>query len=364
MGAVDYNWGSSSVMQGATSSTPVNNGNWAGLGDTGKTVPFGIPSNNPSFQGISPKTSKQVALEALETAIATSKIPAKYKVALELFGTAYSLLSSWFSTASEDEKDEAKKKMQEASNLSYTLENKIQLEDFISRQQEAMTPPATGETLPSVLTKNAKELVTSVNTLTSTFGDKIDVLNNYMYGLMTYLDIATGFMDKSYTLNKELSDEAKKKEKDNSLQVGDSKMSPAEIEARKNLAMLKAYDFKNTPVSQTVLEAENVVGMTPLEIEASHRSFEVEAKVFAKTPQKVKDWDENELADISPREARLVKDATVAIDTTDKINFELDDEDVDLLTTENIKSIFGYADDSGAIKEMFSRLGGVGLPST
>ena len=86
--------------------------------------------------------------------------------------------------------------------------------------------------------------------------------------------------------------------------------------------------FQTTPVPNSVLEADQVVGFTPLQIEASHRSFEVEAKVYAKTPQKVKDWDENELADIAPREARLVKDSVIAIETTDKNNFELDDEDM------------------------------------
>lgn len=289
--------------------------------------------------------------------------------------TAYNALSGIYNSLSGDDASVVKAEMTQLESEKAKLQQQIEtgqltmekadaLNDYLTRQQDAMTPPATGETLPAVLTRNAKELVTSVNKLNSTLGEKFDYFNNYFYGLLTYMDIATGLMDKTYTLNKELADNAKKKEDDNTLQVGDSKMSPAEIEARKNLAMLKAYDFKNTPVSQTVLEAENVVGMTPLEIEASHRSFEVEAKVFAKTPQKVKDWDENELADISPREARLVKDATVAIDTTDKINFELDDEDVDNLVTENIRSIFGYSDDSGAIKEMFSRLGGVGLPST
>lgn len=356
-------WGSASVLQGYTSATPINNtSGWGGQGNLGSTVPI----NNPNFTRPTIENLKQQALNKITTEnLADSLNPTtKAKSSLYSVKNLSSLIGFLKNLAVGDSVVIDENLKAYVDNAQFTMQEMDELSDYLSRQQSSMTPPATGETLPSVLTKNAKELVTSVNTLTSTFGEKFDYLNNYMYGLMTYLDIATGFMDKSYTLNKELADKAKKKEEDNTFQVGDSKMSPAEIEARKNLAMLKAYDFKNTPVSQTVLEAENVVGMTPLEIEASHRSFEVEAKVFAKTPQKVKDWDENELADISPREARLVKDATVAIDTTDKINFELDDEDVDNLVTENIRSIFGYADDSGAIKEMFSRLGGVGLPST
>ncbi|WNY98743.1 hypothetical protein SUSP_001161 [Sulfurospirillum sp. 'SP'] len=361
-------WGSASVLQGYTSSTPINNSGWAGSGGPNGSNSVGatVPANNPNFTRPTIESLKQQELSK----ITDKSLSDAFSPSTKLKSSAYavknmSALVNFFKSLSVGDVvtvDDSIKEL--AENGTLTLEQSDLLNDYLSRQQNSITPPATGETLPSVLTSNAKALVTSVNTLTSTFGEKFDYLNNYMYGLLTYLDIATGLMQQSYSLNKELADNSKKKEEDNTLQVGDSKMSPAEIEARKNLAMLKAYDFKNTPVSQTVLEAENVVGMTPLEIEASHRSFEVEAKVFAKTPQKVKDWDENELADISPREARLVKDATVAIDTTDKINFELDDEDVDNLVTENIRSIFGYADDSVAIKEMFTRLGGIGLPTT
>ena len=101
--------------------------------------------------------------------------------------------------------------------------------------------------------------------------------------------------------------------------------------------------------------------MSPREIEVSHRSNEVEARVYQRTPTTVKDIDENVLFDIAPREARFVKDATVAKDTTDKINFELDDEDVDLADPLDIKTIFGYSSDSDALKEFYTRLGGIGL---
>ena len=342
----------------------VLDGSWpaqsAGQGGGGATS---VPVNNSNFKPTSLPSSKQYAMTALESALAMAKVPAKYQLAIQLFGQASELLLSYLSTAPDEEKEEIKKKQQEAENLKYTLENKIKLQEDLDRQKEAVTPPVVGETLPAVLKQNTKSLVESVGTLTSTFGSKFDVFNNYMYGFLTYMDIVVGFMDKTYTLNKELADNAKKKEDDNALQVGDTKMSPAEIEAQKNLAMWKNYAFQTTPVPDSVLEADQVVGMTPLQIEASHRSFEVEAKVYAKTPQKVKDWDENELADIAPREARLVKDSVIAIETTDKNNFELDDEDIDLTLPLDIKTIFGYEGDSSATKELFIRLGGSGLPS-
>ncbi|ARU48315.1 hypothetical protein [Sulfurospirillum diekertiae] len=351
-------------------------GGWSGVGgsvkpvvDTQPSTPSTIPSvevpsgsstpvNNSNFKPISLPSSKQYAMTSLESALAMAKVPAKYQLAIQLFGQASELLLSYLSTAPEEEKEEIKKKQQEVENLKYTLENKIKLQEDLDRQKEAVTPPVVGETLPAVLKQNTKSLVESVGTLTSTFGSKFDVFNDYMYGLLKYMDIATGFMDKTYTLTKELADNAKKKEEDNTMQVGDSKMSPAEVEARKNLQMLKAYEFKNTPVSNQVLESDSVVGFTPLEIEASHRSFEVEAKVYAKTPTQVKDIDENVLFDMSPREASLVKNAVTAINQTDEKNLELDDYDIDLFSPIDISSIFGYDSSVDIMSEFITRMGG------
>lgn len=69
------------------------------------------------------------------------------------------------------------------------------------------------------------------------------------------------------------------------------------------------------------------------EIQVSKHSYDVEAKEYAKSPQTVKDWDENILADIShPVEARLVKDATMAIKQPDENNLELDAiNDIDIV---------------------------------
>ncbi|ATB68879.1 hypothetical protein SJPD1_0765 [Sulfurospirillum diekertiae] len=299
-------------------------------------------------------------------------------MAIDLFSTAYTLLSEYMKTASGDDLKEAKNKQQEAENLKYTLENMGKLEDYLTRQQDALVPPPSGATLPSVLTQNTKSLVTSIGTLTSTFGSKFDVFNDYMYGLLKYMDIATGFMDKSYTLNKDLADQAKK-DKEATTEVGDTKMTAQEILNQKNLAMMKNYQFKTSaldnsvleatnlsgmtplqieasknsyiaeanefaksPIETTILESDSVVGMSPREIEVSHRSNEVEARVYQRTPTTVKDIDENVLFDMAPREANLVKNAVTAINATDEKNFELDDEDQDIVSPTDISTCFGY----------------------
>lgn len=375
---------------------PVNTtSGWAGQGKLGETV----PTNNPVFKADA-NTIKQTALGAIsEKALKSTATRSN----AWLFGakTAYDI-----GVALKEGYDAGTLKIPEAlSNLFSTADFTMAQQDALSQNVSSILAPlsepvASGETLPSVMKQNTSAIVQSLNLYTSTFSSKLDYLNTSLMGLLTYMDIVVDYMEKGYTLNKELSDKAEKLEENNSVQVGDTKMTPAEIEARKNFAMFQAYSFKTSPVSSSILEATNlsgmspleievsknsyvveanefakvpvdfdilnadsVVGMSPREIEVSHRSNEVEARVYARNPVSVKDWDENVLADIAPREAELVKNATLAKDTTDKINFSLD-EDGNLDEESkgvDFSSILGYSGDTEIIKEVFTRLGGQGL---
>jgi len=347
---------------------------WAGQGYTGKTVytqpstpsslssvevPSGsYPINNPYFVRPTTRTVLELETERAINGLGKGKTEAilySASALLEFMDLIKKNPGVDLSVLPEEQQARLR-------NPNLTMNEMDTLSDYLSRQlSNASTPAPVGETLPNVLKSNTKSLVESVGTLTSTFASKFDYFNNYMYGLLQYMDILTGYMNDANTLKQKQYDEAKKAKEDNAVTVGDKKMTPEEIEARKNYAMWQNYAFKTSPVSNAVLEADNVLGMTPLEIEASHRSFEVEAKVYAKNPQKVFDWDNNELADIPPREARLVKDATTAIKHTDENNFELDDEDLEIATPFDISSIFGYGSDAEPLKEFFSRLGGQGL---
>jgi len=341
--------------------TSANNSGWSGQGNLGKTVDS--PANNSNFKGITKKSIMQEQVDKLTDSALKDMLNPTTKLKSSMYGLKS--FFTWLGTLSNLQAgdiitvDENFKNL--AENAQLTMQQSDELEDYLSRMLDGIQMPSSGETLPSVLTSNTKSLVTSVNSLTSTFASKFDYFNNYMYGFLQYMDILTGYMNDANMLKQKQYDEAKKAKEDNAVTVGDKKMTPEEIEARKNYAMWQNYAFKTSPVSNAVLEADNVLGMTPLEIEASHRSFEVESKVYAKTPQKVFDWDNNELADIPPREARLVKDATTAIKHTDENNFELDDEDVEIATPLEISSIFGYASDAEPLKEFFNRLGGQGL---
>lgn len=372
---------------------PVNTtSGWAGMGKLGETVDTKV------FKPVSVESVKQQAVNSVSTKALSSSASRLNHWA---FGakTIYDL-----GVALKDGYDSGTLRIPDA------LVDLFSSADFTMQQQDALNeklngilmpdPVPVGETLPSVLKQNANAIIQSLNAYTSVFNLKLDELNYSFAGLLSYMENIASLIQKTYDDNKKLEEEKAKEEEQYSVQVGDTKMTPAEIEAKKNLAMWRAYDFKTSAVPSSLLEASNVVGMTPLqievsknsyiveanefakspvdydilnsdsvvgmsprEIEISHRSNEVEAKVYARTATTVKDWDENVLADIAPRDAELVKNATLAKDTTDKINFSLDDDgDIDeIVNGIDLPSIFGYSGDTEALKEFYERLGGQGL---
>lgn len=372
---------------------PVNTtSGWAGMGQLGETVDTKV------FKPVTVESVKQQAVNNISTKALSSSASRLNHWA---FGakTIYDL-----GVALKDGYDSGNLKIPDALvDLFSSADFTMQQQDALNEQLNGFLPSDSvpvGETLPSVLKQNAKAIIQALNAYTSVFNLKLDELNYSFAGLLSYMENIASLMQKTYDDNKKLQELKAKEEEQNTVQVGDTKMTPAEIEAKKNLAMWRAYDFKTSAVSSSVLEASNVAGMTPLEIEVSknsyiveanefakspvdydilnsdsvvgmspreieisHRSNEVEAKVYARTATTVKDWDENVLADIAPREAELVKNTTLAKDTTDKINFSLDDDGGidEIVNGIDLPSIFGYSGDTEALKEFYERLGGQGL---
>ena len=244
--------------------------------------------------------------------------------------TVYDIGSSIYDYLSEDEKAnltpverEAVNQVEEyAKNLDY---QKQKTEDLKQKTEEISNSVTyeQGQSLPSVLTQNAKALTQSVNTLNSTMNEQMTLQNNYFQGLLIYLE--------------------------QFLQL-QTELAPLKIDA---------MNYQKNSAPAHVLNATNVSGLSPRDIQVSKHSYDIEAKEYAKSPQTVKDWDENTLADIAPREARLVKDATVAKDTTDKINFELDADDIDIAMPIDISSVYGFESCSSITKEWIDKMGGV-----
>ena len=176
-----------------------------------------------------------------------------------------------------------------AKNIDYTKQKNEALKEKVQTIDNSVVYEQ-GQSLPSVLSQNAKALTQSINTLTSTVSEQLGLLNNYMMAFAIY-----------------------------------------------------QQQF--------------------LDIKASEADLKIESMEFAKTAKTVKDLDGQEIASFSPREAELVKNATLAKDTTDEINFELPPEfDADLSSDKlDISSILGYDDGSDIYKEFFTRMGGVGL---
>ncbi len=176
-----------------------------------------------------------------------------------------------------------------AKNIDYTQQKNEALKEKVQTIDNSVVYEQ-GQSLPFVLSQNAKALTQSINTLTSTVSEQLGLLNNYMMAFAIY-----------------------------------------------------QQQF--------------------LDIKASEADLKIESMEFAKTAQSVKDLDGQVVASFAPREASLVKDVTLAKDTTDKINFELPPEfDADLSSDKlDISSILGYDDGSDIYKEFFTRMGGVGL---
>jgi len=100
-----------------------------------------------------------------------------------------------------------------------------------------------------------------------------------------------------------------------------------------------------------------------LDIKTEESGLKIESMQYNKSTQTVYDLDGNALGKAAPRDLTTQKDAVVAIDHTDKINFNLDDDgDIDDVADGiDLSSILGYNGDTDVVKELFEKLGGQGL---
>lgn len=246
--------------------------------------------------------------------------------------TIYDIGSAAYEYLTEDEKAELTPVEREAVNqveeYAKNLDYQKQKTEDLKQKTDEISNSVTyeqGQSLPSVLTQNAKALTQSVNTLNSTMNEQMTLQNNNFQGLLIYLE--------------------------QFLQL-QTELAPLKIDA---------MNYQKNSAPAHVLNATNVSGLSPRDIQVSKHSYDIEAKEYARSPQTVNDWDENTLADIAPREARLVKDATVAIKTTDENNFQLDDDDIDIASPIDISSVFGYDKNSDIFKDLYKNLGGQGV---
>ncbi len=269
-------------------SSAVNNSNYAG-----STVSKAISA--ASVTQTATKVVSSAGSVAGSVLNVGGKILSRANPYITALTTAYSLGSSAYDYFTADEKTkltepekevvqqtEAIQKVAEVSaQKAETLKQTVQIvADSVSYEQ--------GQTLPSVLSQNAKALTLSVNALTTTLNEQLSLLNNYMMANLIY-----------------------------------------------------QQQF--------------------LDLKTEESNLKVESMIYDKSLEnQVYDSDGNLLSDmVSPREWAVRKNATVAKDTTDKINYDvddfLDDSSIDL------SSIIGYEDGSDIMREYISNLGGTVL---
>lgn len=256
----------------------VNNSNYASkvVSDVSKANLSPIPSVSSVSTVSTVATEASSAFSLGSVLNIGGKVFTRANVALSLFGLVkggYDNLMEYYNSPeyqnlSEDEK----KVVEEVKAMADTTQFQQQKTDALKEDTQAIADSVTytqGQTLPNVLSQNAKALTQSLNFLTSTLSEQFGLLNNYMMG---------------------------------------------------NLILQQQF----------------------LDIKTQESGLKIDSMEYNRTSQTVKDWDENILADISPREARLVKDATMAIKTTDENNLELDTDDIDIVLPIDISSINGF----------------------
>lgn len=95
-----------------------------------------------------------------------------------------------------------------------------------------------------------------------------------------------------------------------------------------------------------------------LDIKTEESGLKIESMEYNKTTKPVYDLDGNQLGEAAPREVKFQKDAVVGIEKTDINNFELDSEDIDIVTPFDISSIYGYERNSVIYENIIKGLGG------
>lgn len=255
------------------------------------------PSNNTSYVGSGAvKQVIQTATTSASGSMISSALGVAGRVATRLNpyifagSVLYDVGSSIYQSLTSEEKEQLSEPERVAvehaeniaKNIDYTQQKNEALKEKVQTIDNSVVYEQ-GQSLPSVLSQNAKALTQSINTLTSTVSEQLGLLNNYMMAFAIY-----------------------------------------------------QQQF--------------------LDIKASEADLKIESMEFAKTAKTVKDLDGQEIASFAPREAELVKNATLAKDTTDKINFDIDD----LIDEPNmpIIDLGGYPLTSDIMEELIQKLRG------
>lgn len=266
----------------------VNNSNYAG------NFVATVSKNNLSASASAVASVSTVSTVATEAGSAFSlgnvlkiggKVLSRANVPLTLLALAkggYDNLMDYYNSAEyQDLTEDEQNIVKEAVTIAETSQIQEQKTEDLKQDTQSLADSVVytqGQTLPDVLSQNAKALTQSVNFLSQTLSEQFGLLNNYMMG---------------------------------------------------NLLLQQQF----------------------LDLKTQESGLKIDALEFNRYSTMVKDLDSNEIAKLSPREASYIKDATLAKDTTDKINFELD-LDLDNLDIDIPElSLLSQNDDFSAIVE-------------
>lgn len=241
----------------------VNNSNYAG-----STVK-NIASNNASYVGNSLASATVATAKTAEglTVGSALRFGAKSVFRLNPYIGAASLLYDAYKFFTDDEiaqLPEAEQQIaKEAQQYSKVVEAQQQKVDEIKQEIKSVSESVEyqqGQTLPSVLSQNAKALTLSVNALTVTLSEQLSLMNNYMMANLIYqqqfLDIKaseSGLNVESLEYNKTTQSV---KDLDGNMVAS---FSPREAELAKNATVAREVTDKNNFTLDDDIDLEDIV---------------------------------------------------------------------------------------------------------
>lgn len=376
------------------SNSPVNSSSYSGIASSSKTsntttlstqAVTSVPSASGSTIGRVITSNGQTLTQATPLALVSE---ASQKLASGGSGdnTDYKYYSDTERQALSDELKQMVSQAEQFQRFAEQQQEKAsQLQEDLKANEDSVDYTE-GQSLPLVLSNNAKSLTTSINSLTSSVNEQFSLLNNNMMGMLIYFEqflsnqvlgvTSASKIPEAITSSKTDYLKFVDSFKDIKRSIDNLKLSPSvsvsapQVDVSVSVEPLaKSFDSINLSLDKLVKDEtfKSLIDVQKTSKDNAKEFFDkkseeadlqIESLQYDKNPQEVKDLDGQTVGTFAPREASLVKDATFAKNQTDEKNFELDDDDLDIATPIDISSIYGYEKSSDIIEQFILKMGG------
>lgn len=243
--------------------TPSNNSNYAGS-VVQKVASNSVPSVASSVASATVATAKTAEGLTVGSAL---RFGAKSIFRLNPYLASASLLYDAYKFFTDDEiaqLPEAEQQIaKEAQQYSKVVEAQQQKVDEIKQEIKTVSESVEyqqGQTLPSVLSQNAKALTLSVNALTATLSEQLSLMNNYMMANLIYQQQFLGIKAEESGLNIDSLEFNKTAQNIADLDGNFvTKLAPREAELAKNATVAREVTDKNNFTLDDDIDLDDIV---------------------------------------------------------------------------------------------------------